>query len=121
MDWRSIQTPEDLPEQFNLATALLDRHIVEGRGSNQALLGPAGNLTYEELYRLTNQAGNAMLALGLKREERVLLVLRDSPELVASFLAAMKIGAVPAALNTFCHPSDYEVYLRHSRARLLVA
>jgi len=121
MDVRSIKSPEDVPEQFNLATALLDRHLVEGRGSKMALLGPAGNLTYEQLYRLTNQAGNAMRSLGLEREQRVLLLLRDSPEFVACFLAAMKIGAVPVGLNTFTHPSDYEFYLRHSSARMLIA
>ena len=121
MDLRAVRSPEELPEEFNFAAALLDRHVIEGRGSRTALLGPAGNFTYEELYRLTNQAGNAMRALGLKPEERVLLLLRDSPEFVACFLAAMKMGAVPVPLNTFTHPSDYEFYLRHSQASLLVA
>jgi benzoate-CoA ligase family protein len=121
MDLRAVRSPEELPEEFNLATALLDRHLTEGRGSQKALLGPAGNLTYDELYRLTNQVGNALRALGLQDEERVLLLLRDSPEFVACFLGAMKLGAVPVPLNTFAHLSDYEFYLRHSRARLLVA
>ena len=121
MDWRAIKSPEDLPEVFNLAAALLDRHVMEGRGTQRALLGPAGNFTYEELYRLTNQVGNAMRSLGVEQEHRVLLLLHDSPEFVACFLAAMKLGAVPVPLNTFTHPSDYEFYLRHSRARLLVA
>ena len=121
LDLRAVTSPQELPDQFNFATALLDRHLIEGRGSRKALLGPLGSYTYEQLYRLTNQAGNAMLALGVQPEDRVLLLLRDSPEFVACFLAAMKIGAVPVALNTFAHPHDYEFYLRHSRARLLVA
>ena len=121
LDLRSVRSPEELPEEFNLTAALLDRHIVEGRGNNRALVGPAGNLSYEQLYRLTNQVGNAMRALGVGREDRVLLILRDSPEAAASFLAAMKIGAIPSALNIFAHPNDYEFYLRHSRARLLIA
>lgn len=121
LDLRSVTTPAELPKQFNMATALLDRHVFEGRGSRMALWGPAGNLTYEQLYGLANQAGNALLALGLQREQRVLLLLRDSPEFIACFLGAMKIGAIPVALNTFTHPSDYEFYLRHSRARMLIA
>ncbi len=103
-----------------MAAALLDRHVAEGRESQTALLGPAGNLTYGQLYRLTNQAGHALRALGLQREQRVLLLLRDSPEFIACFLAAMKLGAVPVPLNTFAHPSDYEFYLRHSRATIRV-
>ena len=85
-----------------------------------ALWGPAGNFTYEQLYRFANQTGNALRSLGLRPEQRVLLLLRDSPEFIATYLGAMKIGAVPVALNTFAHPSDYEFYLRNSRARWLV-
>lgn len=119
-DLRMVKSPEELPEIFNFAAALLDRHLAEGRGSRVALLGPAGTLTYAELVRLANQAGNALLALGVERENRVLLLLRDSPEFIATYLGAMKIGAVPAALNTFAHPSEYEFYVRHSRAKVLV-
>ena len=119
-DLRAIRSPEDVPEQFNFATALLDRHVAEGRGGQMALWGPAGNHTYEELYRLANQAGHALRSLGLEPEQRVLLLLRDSPEFIATYLGAMKLGAVPVGLNTFAHPSDYEFYLQNSRARLLV-
>jgi benzoate-CoA ligase family protein len=121
MDLRAVTSPDELPREFNMAAALLDRHVVAGHGSRTALLGPAGNLTYEQLYRLTNQAGNAIRSLGIEREQRVLLLLRDSPEFFASFLGAMKIGAIPVALNTFAHPSDYEFFIRHSRASLLIA
>jgi benzoate-CoA ligase len=117
---RSVRTAEDLPEVFNLAAALLDRHVAEGRGSRRALLGPAGTFTYEQLVKLVNQTGHALRGLGLEREERVLILLRDSPEFVATYLGAMKIGAIPIALNTFAHPSEYEFYVRHSRARIVV-
>jgi len=119
-DLRAVKSPEELPEQFNFATALLDRHLAEGRGGQMALWGPAGNLTYEDLYGLANRAGNALRSLGLEPEQRVLLLLRDSPEFIATYLGAMKMGAVPVGLNTFAHPSDYEFYLSNSRARLLV-
>ncbi|HWP84384.1 MAG TPA: benzoate-CoA ligase family protein, partial [Terriglobia bacterium] len=119
-DLRTVKSPEELPEIFNFAAALLDRHLAEGRGSRVALLGPAGTLTYAELVRLANQAGNALQELGVERENRVLLLLRDSPEFIATYLGAMKIGAVPVALNTFARPSEYEFYVRHSRAKVVV-
>jgi benzoate-CoA ligase len=118
-DLRAVKSPGELPETFNFAAALLDRHLVEGRGSQTALLGPAGSLTYEELVRLANQAGNALREIGVDRENRVLVLLRDSPEFIATYLGAMKIGAVPVALNTFAHPSEYEFYVKHSRARVI--
>jgi benzoate-CoA ligase family protein len=119
-DLRKVKSPEDLPEIFNFAAALLDRHLAEGHGSRVALLGPAGTLTYAELVRLANQAGNALRALGVERENRVMLLLRDSPEFIATYLGAMKIGAVPFALNTFAPPSEYEFYVRHSRAKVVI-
>lgn len=119
-DLRAIRSPEEVPEQFNFATVLLDRHLAAGRGGQMALWGPAGNLTYEQLYHLANRAGNALRALGLKPEQRVLLLLRDSPEFIATYLGAMKMGAVPVGLNTFAHRRDYEFYLKNSAARLLV-
>lgn len=119
-DLRTVRDPAELPEEFNFAVALLDRHLAAGRGAQMALRGPAGSYTYEQLYRFTNQTGHALRSLGLEPEQRVLLLLRDSPEFIAAYLGAMKIGAVPVALNTFAHAADYEFYLKNSRARLLV-
>ena len=119
-DLRTVRTPDDLPQTFNFAAALLDRHLAEGRGSRVALRGPAGNFTYEELTRYANRVGNALKWLGLRREQRVILLLRDSPEFIATYLGAMKMGAVPISLNTFAHPSEYEFYLNDSSARIVV-
>jgi benzoate-CoA ligase len=119
-DLRAVKSPGDLPDVFNFAAALLDRHLAEGRGAQAALLGPAGAYTYEEMVKLANRAGNALRQLGVERENRVLVLLRDSPEFIATYLGAMKIGAVPIALNTFAHPSEYEFYVRHSRARAII-
>lgn len=117
---RAVRSPEELPETFNFAVALLDRHLAEGRGSRIALRGPAGTYTYEELTRYANQTANALKWLGLRREHRVILLLRDSPEFIATYLGAMKMGAVPISLNTFAHPSEYEFYLQNSGARIVV-
>ncbi|MSO19429.1 MAG: benzoate-CoA ligase family protein [Acidobacteria bacterium] len=119
-DVRAVRSPEDLPETFNFAAALLDRHLAEGRGARIALRGPAGEYTYAELTRLVNQTANALKWLGLQREQRVIILLRDSPEFIATYLGAMKMGAVPVSLNTFAHPSEYEFYLSNSRARIVV-
>lgn len=109
-----------VPESFNMVSVLLDRHLAEGRGARTALVTPDGALTYEELYRLTNRVGHGLKALGLEPEQRVALLLPDGPAFVASFLGAMKLGAVPVPLNTLAGPSDYEFFLNDSRAKILV-
>jgi benzoate-CoA ligase len=54
-------------------------------------------------------------------ENRVLLLLYDSPEFAASFFGAMKIGAVPVPVNTMMRAQDYEYFLNDSRAKVLIA
>lgn len=53
-------------------------------------------------------------------EERVMLILLDSPEFIASFFGAMKIGAVPIPINTMLTASDFQYYLNDSGAKTLI-
>jgi len=69
---------------------------------------------------MTNRTGNALKELGVRTEERVMLLLYDSPEFVFTFFGAMKIGAVPIPANTLLRSPDYEYLLNDSRARVLV-
>ena len=57
--------------------------------------------------------------MGVRMEERVAILLPDSPEWVFAFFGAMKIGAVAVPLNTNLKPNDYEYVLNDSRARVL--
>lgn len=106
---------------FNLATELVDRHVAEGRGSRPALRLADRTVTYAQLLELVNRAGNELRAAGVEPEQRVAILLPDSPEFVAAFIGAMKIGAVPVPLNTFARPVELLALLEHSRARALVA
>ncbi len=105
---------------FNLATALVDAHVAEGRGERAAIRYEGRTLTYAEVARQVDRVGNALRSLGLEREERVALLLPDSPEFVATFLGAMKIGAVPVTLSTHLAKDDYAHLLGDSRSRAAV-
>jgi benzoate-CoA ligase family protein len=105
---------------LNLATAFLDRNLTEGRGARTALVGPAGSATYAELAELTNRVGNALLELGVRAHQRVLLALGDSPAFVATWYAVQKIGAVTAEVYTFLQPKDYAYYLDYTGAAVVV-
>jgi benzoate-CoA ligase family protein len=110
---------EDIPQDFNLASWFLDRNVEEGRGERVALHG-AVSTTYRELAALQNRAGNVLLELGVRPEDRVLLALSDGPEFVACWYAALKVGAVVAEAYTFLPVKDYAYYLRYARARVVI-
>lgn len=109
-----------IPEQFNVATAFVDHHLAEGRGERVALRWREEAITYAELAANVNRAGNVLRRLGVRPEERVLLVLLDSPAFAYCFWGAIKIGAVPVPVNTFLRPDEYAYLLRDSRAGVVV-
>jgi benzoate-CoA ligase family protein len=113
-------TYDDVRRTFNLASYFVDRNVDEGRGGRTALIGPGGATTYAELAALTNRSGHVLRELGVRAEERVLLALADSPEFVALWYGAQKIGAVTAEAYTFLQPKDYAYYLDYTRASVVV-
>jgi len=109
-----------VPDQFNVATAFLDRNVAEGRGSKTAIYFEGNSYTYAQIAELANRAGNGLLELGIDLEQRVALLLFDSPQFAAAFFGAIKMGAVPIPLNTALRPNDYVYMLNDSRARILL-
>jgi benzoate-CoA ligase family protein len=85
------------------------------------VIGPRGKTSYAELAREANRAGNVLRELGVRTEERVLLILGDSIEFVALWYGAQKIGAVTAEAYTFLQAKDYAYYLDYTRAGVVVA
>ncbi len=109
-----------LPETFNMASLLLDRHIENGRGGRIAIHYKDQKVTYQDMYQLANQTGNAFSKLGAQKGDRVLIMMYDSPDWISVFLGAMKIGAVPVPINILATASDVEYFITDSQATLLV-
>ena len=109
-----------LPEAFNMVSLLLDRHMEKGRGDRIALYHKDQKVTYQDLYDMTNRAGNGFARLGVKKGDRVVIMMYDSPEWIAVFLGAMKIGAVPVPVNILATPTDLAYFISDSKAALLV-
>jgi benzoate-CoA ligase family protein len=105
---------------FNLATHFVDRRLEEGRGDRTALICGDERVTYAELAERVNRVGHVLRDLGVRQEERVLLALSDSVELVATWYAAQKIGAVTAEVYTFLPAKDLAYYLEYTRAGVVV-
>ena len=80
----------ELPEQYNAAAAFVDGALAAGWGDRIALRTPAGEWTYAQLAEQANRAGNGLAALGVEMEQRVALLLYDSPEFAATFFGAIR-------------------------------
>ena len=110
----------ELPERYNLVDHFVDRHAREGRGNKTAIVSGDRRLTYAELAAQINRVGNGFRKLRLQEEQRVLLVLPDTPEFAAAFFGTMKIGAVAVPTSTALRAGDYAYFLEESRARIAI-
>jgi benzoate-CoA ligase family protein len=111
----------DVPETFNMATLLVDRHVEEGRGDRVAIYSGDERITYRELQRRVNRAGNMLRNEGIEIEDRVIILMSDRPEFVETYVGSMKMGAVPVPVNTTSPPEDLAYYVEDSRAAAVVA
>ena len=107
--------PPAPPTEFNFAQHLM--RVNAGRADKTALIDGYGQVTYGELAEKVRRLANGLQALGLRREERVLLLMQDCSDWVVSFLGTLYAGVVPVALNTLLTADDYAFMLRNSRAQ----
>jgi benzoate-CoA ligase len=120
-DTRTDNTGEGLaalPEQFNFASYLLQTNAA--RASKAAFIDDHGTLSYGQLEDRVRRVAAGLRALGIRREERVLLLMHDCCDWPVSFLGAMYAGLVPVAVNTLLTADDYAYMLEHSRAQAVL-
>ena len=108
------------PPDFNVATYFIDRNVAEGRGEKVAIETADEHVTYDQLRERVNRCGNLLRNLEVRIDERVMLLLLDSPQFAYAFFGAIKVGAVPIPVNTLLKPHDYEYLLNDSHSRVLI-
>ncbi len=104
---------------YNAVTDLLDRNVDRGRGAKPAYIDPARTLTYGALQTETRRLAHLLQRLGVRREERVGMIMLDTVEFPVVFLGAIRAGVVPVPLNTLLNADQYAYMLADSRARVL--
>jgi 4-hydroxybenzoate-CoA ligase len=104
---------------YNAVTWLLDRNVDEGRGGKVVFDDTVSQLTYGELQQRTRQVGNMLRRLGVRREERVAMIMLDTVDFPTVFLGAIRAGVVPVPLNTLLTAEQYAYILGDCRARVL--
>jgi benzoate-CoA ligase family protein len=110
----------DLPERYNVSM-LLDANLQAGRGRKIAIYCGDGRMTYDDLYARACRMGRALRSLGVTREQRVLLVLDDTPAFPVAFFGAIRIGAVPAPINPLLRDNDYRHVVVDTDASVVIA
>jgi benzoate-CoA ligase len=107
-----------LPSRFNFAEHLFA--LNRGRAERIAYIDDRGTLSYGQLEDRARRLASALKAAGIRREERVLLLMLDSSDWPVSFLGCLYAGIVPVAVNTLLTPDDYAYMLDHSRSQAVL-
>ncbi len=112
------RVPTAPPERFNFAQHLIAMNV--GRGEKPAYIDDLGSLSYGALADRVRRCASALTALGVRREERVLLLMQDCTDWPVAFLGALYGGITPVAVNTLLTADDYAYMLAHSRAQVAI-
>jgi benzoate-CoA ligase len=107
--------------QRNLSRALVDNCLEAGRGEQAAIREPKRVWTYARLADEMLRAASALKELGVVPGDRVALLMHDSAELAAIFLATVRLGAVPVPLNVLLRPLELRTLLNHAGAVEVIA
>ncbi len=111
---------EQLPNAFNVAAYFIESNLAQGRSEKTAFYYQSETYTYNQVSRFVRRTAMLLSELGLERENRMAILLPDTPEFVFAFWGAIWLGAVPVPINTACTVDDMQYILHDSRAKVLL-
>src|ERR1700726_3907769 len=104
---------------YNAVTWLLDRNVDQGRADKLAFTDTVSELSYGDLQKQSRRLANLLHRLGVRREERVAMIMLDTMDFPIVFLGAIRAGVLPVPLNTLLTADQYAYILADCRARVL--
>lgn len=107
-------------EQQNAAYFLVKKHLATAVANQTAICFEGQSISYAGLNQRIEHYAHFLFSQELMRGDRVAILLRDSPEWIALFIACLQLGLIAVPLNTFAKEADLIFYLQDSQARLLV-
>jgi 4-hydroxybenzoate-CoA ligase len=105
---------------YNAVTDFVDANVARGLGNKVAFIDSERSLTYAQLQEGTYRFAAALRALGLREENRVVLVAHDTVEHPIAFWGAIRAGIVPIPVNTLLTPEQYAYLFADGRAAAIV-
>src|SRR5215212_4171944 len=110
-----------VPERYNIAQDVCDKHPPEQLAMVwERFDGARRELTWGELQGLANQAAWVLRDAGVRRGDRVAVVLPATPETAAVFLATWKLGAILLSMSVLYGDDGIRHRLTDSQAKVLV-
>jgi 4-hydroxybenzoate-CoA ligase len=106
---------------YNAAADFVDANVDRGLGGKLAFIDPQRSITYGELQRRTCRFASGLLALGLRPEDRVALLMPDNVDYPVAFWGAIRAGIVAIPLNTWLKPEQHAFILADSRVSAIIA
>jgi benzoate-CoA ligase family protein len=113
-------TPTTFPEDLSLANYFLFDRLAEGLGAKTALRFGDRGWTYDAVADKTRRMAGLLAASGIRRGERVLLILPDVPPFAWAFFGALARGAVVAMGNPLAPPETLAYLVGYTRATAIV-
>jgi acyl-coenzyme A synthetase/AMP-(fatty) acid ligase len=106
----------EIPPRLNIAREVLDRQLAAGLGPRTAFVHAAGAITYAELGERVNRLARGMASCGVRRGMPVLIRMPNCLEFAVSFLALVKLGALPVLQNSLLGAEEVAYVREHSEA-----
>ena len=111
-----------IPERFNLGVACSDAHPDDRPALiREAVDGSSGVVTFGQLSRKSNQLANHLKSLGIRRGDRVGVLVPQSLDTGISHLAIWKLGAISVPLASLFGPDALSYRIADSGARAVLA
>eukprot|EP00029_Vermamoeba_vermiformis_P009022 TRINITY_DN4375_c0_g1_i1.p1 TRINITY_DN4375_c0_g1~~TRINITY_DN4375_c0_g1_i1.p1 ORF type:complete len:606 (-),score=91.34 TRINITY_DN4375_c0_g1_i1:217-2034(-) len=116
----------DIPEYYNIGDDICDKHIRNGYGANTAIIyenesGRTINFTFNQLKKYSDAMGYVLQEkYGVKKGDRIGILLTQSPQTVISHVAVYKIGCIAIPLFTQFGHEAIKFRLNNSEARILI-
>jgi 4-hydroxybenzoate-CoA ligase len=105
---------------YNAVSDFVDANVARGLGGKLAFTDSHRSLTYGALQERSCRFATALKALGLREENRVVLLFHDTVDYPVAFWGAIRAGVVPIPINTLLTAEQYAYLLADSRAAAAV-
>jgi 4-hydroxybenzoate-CoA ligase len=105
---------------YNAVSDFVDANVARGLGGKVAFTDSERSLTYGALQERSCRFATALKALGLREENRVVLLFHDTVDYPVAFWGAIRAGVVPIPINTLLTAEQYAYLFADSRAAAAV-
>jgi acetyl-CoA synthetase len=113
-----------IPPVYNIAVDICDRHTIRERGRTALIYedstGKTEKYTFGDLQRLSNRLANLLTFLGMKKGDRLGIILSQQPETLVAHLAGFKAGLINIPLFTLFGPEALAYRLKNSGTRVVI-